>query len=285
MKIGLIGLGYWGKIILKNLVNLGYRDFVICEKNEVDWNQFGTKYNLVKSYKDVECDVAFVITETTTHYDICKSFLSRGIDVFCEKPLTLDYESSLQLYEEAAKSNSRLFVDWVFTYNPCVEIISELIKKKGKPKNIIANRLNYGPIRNDDDARWDLASHDVSIARYLLNENPHRVDWLNFKRNPNSIQNDSAVGILSFENTSVQINVSWEYGKKDRLYSIEFDDGFVYWDDNDKTVTSNFKQLAVPDYSPLHKSIGCFLNGDYDKTKQQNLTLDTIRILQHENSF
>ena len=282
MKIGLVGCGYWGKILLNNLVDLGYKDIVICEKEKVDWNQLGsTKYKVVKSHKNLKCDVAFVVTPPTTHFEVCRDFLRRGIDVFCEKPLTLDYQSSLELYEEAEKSGAKLFVDWVFIYNPCVRVLYDIIKRRGKPKNIMANRLNYGPARNDVDARWDLASHDVSIATYLLGEIPQSVSWLNFKRNPASIQNDSAVGLLSFKDTTMQINVSWEYGKKDRMYSFEFEDGFVYWDDNNKTVTDGFDPVDVPEYSPLHTSIRAFLIGSFNQELQKSLTLDTIRILEN----
>ena len=51
MKIGLVGLGYWGKIILRNLRELGYKDITVCEQQPVDWSQIGSKYRLVKDYK------------------------------------------------------------------------------------------------------------------------------------------------------------------------------------------------------------------------------------------
>ena len=155
-----------------------------------------------------------------------------------------------------------------------------MIRERGAPKSIIANRLNFGPIREDVNARWDLASHDVSIVRYLLDEMPHDVQWLDFKRNNNSIQNDSTIGILSFKDTNVQINASWEFGKKDRLFTIEFKDGLVYWDDNGKSIIDGFDSVEVPDYSPLHRSINSFISNDFNYNEQRELTLDTIKILE-----
>jgi len=276
MKIGLIGLGYWGKIILKNLEEMGYRDLVICEKQEVDWQEVGSKYPLVKDYRDLGgCDKVFVLTPATLHYEVCKHFLERGVDVFCEKPLDLSSELCRNLFSIAAKNESVLFVDWLFVYNPAVKKIKSLISQIGKPKNIIANRMNYGPVRHDVNARWDLASHDVSIASYILDEEPKNVQWLDFRRDSSSAKEDSVVGILTFENTCVQINASWSFGNKNRLYTLEFDSGFLYWNDSTRTLTWGGEDLNVEAESPLHNSIEAFLSG---KTNE-SLTLEITKIL------
>ena len=284
MKLGLVGLGYWGKIILKNLRELGYDNITICETQPIDWGSIGSKYPVVKSYKELECDKVFVVTPPHSHFDICQHFLESGIDVFCEKPLTTDSDSSTCLYTTSAYHLAgSLFVDWIFTFNPCVAAIKKIIYEYGFPKNIIGNRLNYGPARHDVSARWDLASHDVSIALHLLGKVPKNVQWIDFKRNSSSKQQDSTVGILSFERQqqtcNVQINASWEYGKKDRTYSLEFDNGFVYWDDSTASVKSDFCECYVEDISPLHNSINSFIHGAFCPDLQKELTLNTIEVL------
>jgi len=269
MKIGLVGYGYWGKIILDNLARLGYNDITICELNDIDWMELGRKYKQVKSYKKLKCDKVFIITPTTTHYEIVKYFLNNGVDVFCEKPLTLSSGECDMLY----KYKSQLFVDWIFTYHPAVWKIKEIISKKGKPKNIVANRLNYGPERFDVSARWDLASHDVSILNYILQSNPDSVNWIDFKRNNTSVMNDSAIGILKYDGTTAQINASWEYGKKDRLFEIEFNDGtFLIWDDVNKKLECNFEKIEYENSSPLHNSINGFLNGQSNEIETKEIT-------------
>lgn len=283
MKIGIVGLGYWGKIILKNLKDLGYNNIVVCEQQNVDWQNLGTKYKLVKSYEELDCDVVFVITPATSHYEVCRHFLEKGVDVFCEKPLTLTEGTAQDLYDLARKNNALLFVDWIFTFNPAVETLKKIIIKRGRPKNIIANRLNFGPPRYDVDAKWDLASHDVSIACYLLGGFPREIKWLSFKRNQRSSQNDSVVGVLSYKDTNMQINASWEYGRKDRQYSFEFDDGFVFWNDDKKKIIDDFEELDIVGPSPLHKSIRTFLDKSFCQEKQKNLTLDITRITNYEN--
>ena len=127
MKIGLIGLGYWGKIILKNLEQLGYKDITVCESKDVDWSLIGSKYKLCKDYKKLKCDKVFVLTPATSHFDICSFFLQKGIDVFCEKPLDVESKNCEKLFNLAEKNGSYLFVDWLFTFNPAVKEIKNLI--------------------------------------------------------------------------------------------------------------------------------------------------------------
>ena len=277
MNIGLVGLGYWGKIILRNLRELGYKNITICEQSEIDWHNIGERYKQVTDYKELECDYIFVIVPVCSHYEICEYFLERGCKVFCEKPLDTDLDKCNELYELAERNEASLFVDWLFTFNPAVNKIKCLIKSMGKPKSIIANRMNFGPVRSDVDARWDLASHDVSIACHILDETPLESQWLNFSRNKASKQNDSTVGILGFSETSVQINASWSYGIKNRMYVLEFEDSFLHWDDNTSTILYGSDIIPCDKMSPLHASIEAFINGNF---VQKQLTLDITRALQ-----
>lgn len=278
MKIGLVGLGYWGKVILRNLRELGYKNITICEQKEIDWHNIGEKYQCVEDYKDLDCDFVFVIVPVCSHYEVCSHFLRKGCDVFCEKPLDTSYKKCVSLYRIAEENGSKLFVDWLFTYNPAVNKIKSLIESMGKPKSIIANRLNFGPVRTDVDAKWDLASHDVSIVFHLLQEEPLSWSWLDFKRNRDSSQNDSTVGIINFPETNVQINASWHYGIKNRMYILEFDNCFLHWDDNTSTILYGSDVIPIENRSPLHASVEAFMGGDFD---QKQLTLDITEVLSH----
>ena len=86
MKIGLIGYGYWGKILHSKLENFGSVEFIATSKDK-----YIDKLNNV--------DWVVVATPSQTHYDIVKKCLNNGSNVFCEKSLTLDYETSKELYD------------------------------------------------------------------------------------------------------------------------------------------------------------------------------------------
>ena len=276
MSIGLVGLGYWGKIVLRNLRELGYKNITICEQSEIEWHEIGEKYKQITDYKELECDYVFVITPVCGHYDVCKHFLRRGCKVFCEKPLDTNYERCVELYKIASEHGASLFVDWLFTFNPAVNKIKTLIQSVGKPKSIIANRMNFGPVRHDVNAKWDLASHDVSIVCHILDATPTDWSWLDFSRNQDSEMHDSTVGVIQFPETNVQVNASWSYGIKNRMYILEFEHCFLHWDDNTSTILYGNESIPCEKISPLHASIQCFMSGDYD---QKQLTLNITETL------
>ena len=102
-KVGLIGLGYWGKIINEKLEKFcevkftcRSKDTYIDRLDEVDW--------------------VVVATPNDTHYVIVRNCISAGKNVFCEKPLTPTLEESKELFDLAEKHNVKLYVDDVFNY-------------------------------------------------------------------------------------------------------------------------------------------------------------------------
>jgi len=284
MNIGVVGCGYWGKIIINNLISLGCENLTLCDRRDVlDGINIGRKFNRVEDYKDMACDKVFVLTPPTEHYDVCEYFLNKGVDVFCEKVLTTGVESSSRLYEIAKLNNANLFVDWIFTFNKQVNDLKSIYESGalGEIKHVTMNRQNFGPVRFDVDARLDLASHDVSILFHIFEQELKLGSWKSYKRSIDSKQNDSAVGVLQFETFTSLINVSWQYSKKDRMCYFDFEDGFATWDDSSKSLLVETKNilptLKEDNTSPLHISIRSFLqDASFNYDKQKSLTLRTI---------
>ncbi len=292
MRIGIIGIGYWGKIILKNLEILGENDIIICDIS----NQKIGDYGIINNYKDLDCDCVFLTTPTSTHYEISKYFLEKKIKVFCEKPLTTKISQAETLYDIAIENKTILFTDWIFTFNSHIKTMENDYNsgKLGEIKSIFMNRLNLGPERHDVNARWDLASHDVSIIQYLFSDNPINVNWTDYKRNKNSYQEDSSLGLLEYKDFVASINVSWYYRKKVRECVFEFENFFVVWDDYKRVLEyEDSTNINFPIYSgnlsypcssyqePLKNSIQSFFSFSVkDMIEQKNLTIDTIKILE-----
>ena len=282
MKIGIIGLGYWGKILLKTIKTLPMdMEIATCDAYNLEADTL--------DYKDLkECSHVFIITPVAQHSEICRYFLSRGVHVFCEKPLVKSVLEAVELYNLAVANETYLFVDWVFTFNNQVRLIKDLIKNEtyGKLKSISMNRQNLGPARKDVTAKYDLASHDVSIALYLLEKVPERTNWIGYKRNKQSQINDSCHGLMQFEEITVQVNASWHYGKKDRLCIFEFEKGFLTWEDNLGKLFINEEDLFEEGPSPLVNSVWAFMNlNEEDLFENVQITFDTLRVLENENSF
>lgn len=295
MRIGLIGLGYWGKIILRNLENLGLNEIVLCDISSIEKEKL-PNFDFKKDYRNLNCDCVFITTPTKTHYEICKHFLENNINVFCEKPLTTSTNEAENLYNIALNNKTILFTDWIFTFNNQIERMKNDYEsgKLGQIKSAFMNRLNLGPERFDVNARWDLAAHDVSIIQYLFSESPINIRWIDYKRNGNSKQDDSSLGLLEYKNFSVTINVSWYYRKKVRECVLEFENYFIVWDDFKRLLEyEDSRNLSFPTYSgnlsypceeyqpPLKNSINSFLSYTIEDMKiQKKITLETIKILE-----
>jgi len=295
MKIGIVGIGYWGKIILRNLESMGKRNIVVCDISFPEKSNY-QNYEAVNDYKQIDCEYVFITTPTSTHFDISKHFLKKKVNVFCEKPLTTSTSEAEVLYDIAAKNKTMLFTNWIFTFNSHIETIKRDYEsgKLGNIRSVFMNRLNLGPERFDVNARWDLASHDISIIQYLFSEEPVNIKWTDYKRNKKAKQDDSSLGLIEFNDFIASINASWHYRKKVRECIFEFDNYFVVWDDYKRFLQyEDSANLSFPIYSgnlsypcsayqePLKNSIQAFFSfKNEDLVKQKELTIDTLRILE-----
>lgn len=290
MKVALIGYGYWGKIIYKNLLQLGL-EVVVCDYNIQDDVIKFKDYEKIEPLSDI--DFIFVALNVENHFKCVKYFLENGKNVFCEKPLTTDVDSTIELYKIADQMSVNLFVDWIFTFNKSINYIKYLIDNlELKPSNILFNRLNKGPVRYDTDSKFDLSSHDISILVYLFNDYELKYKkTLDFKRNEKSIKYDSSVLILNYGFFTAQINSSWEFDYKERNCIFYFDKGLIEWDDNKKGLEVKFDIGNLITYnhfldpnliydSPLKDSINSFLfNKNFNYKLQRKITIETIKIL------
>ena len=178
--IGLIGLGYWGKNILRNLYELGvihtacdFEQDIISERKETfqDIN-YSTDFGDVIKEPDIKAVV--IATPAVTHYELVKQALMEGKDVFVEKPLALTVKEGEELVDLAEKEDRILMVGHILQYHPAVIKLKELISsgELGKIQYIYSNRLNIGKLRTEENILWSFAPHDISVILMLLDEEP-----------------------------------------------------------------------------------------------------------------
>ena len=287
MRANLIGVGYWGSFIYKTLKEIGFNDINLCDP------QVPGASNNYKKMEDAQ--YIFIATPVKSHFEICKYFLSQGKKVFCEKPLVSNEEEAQELYDLAEKNNTYLFVDWVFTYNYGVSLIKQYIDDKRQ--ELHRNPINdiYICRKNTDidhitdiSAKIDLAGHDLSIILTLTDQIPLSVNWHEYKKNFDSVQNDSALGYLTFGKFNTTIDVSWYNAYKDRECVIKLDGNeYILWNDVEQTVSFQKNHRDFPltiNYSkhasPLERSIKQFMIFNNDAyIKQKELTIQILRIL------
>jgi len=211
INVGLIGYGYWGKIVHSKLEKISKVKFVCRSKDT-----YVDKLDSV--------DWVFVVTPDTTHYEIVKTCILNGKNVFCEKPFTSNLEQALSLYRLAEINNVKLYVDDVFNYRIELKELHSVIDTKreikvtwntSKSQNYL-NRLTWHhlymlyPILNDElDIQWPKINnitfnYDVSDKKY------HEVAGIDFTHNPNNdALFDMISGILDDDNI-----INWDYNKE-----------------------------------------------------------------------
>ncbi len=181
-------------------------------------------------------DAVVISTPTNTHYTLAKIALENGIHTFVEKPLATKSAECEELIDLADKSKAILFVGHVFLYNNAVNTMKELVDN-GELGNIIhinASRLNLGPVRQDVNALWDLAPHDISIVLELLGKLPVSVNCQGLAYLKPGVQDVCSLTMHFEDNCMATIHVSWLDPNKTRLMTIVGDKKMAVFDDNEQ---------------------------------------------------
>lgn len=184
-KIGvaLVGLGYWGPNLLRNLVQ--NRDFVVKAVVELDPKRrelaasLAPQAEITDSYfsvlEDDSIQAIVIATPAKTHFSLAKEALLHGKHLLVEKPLSNTRAEVTELTELSERSGKVLMSGHTFIFNSAVRYLKEYIRNGslGELRYIYSQRLNLGRIRSDIDSLWNFAPHDISIIQYLLDDAEH----------------------------------------------------------------------------------------------------------------
>jgi len=241
ITIGIIGVGRWGPNILRNFAVMdGVRTAAVCDSDKKRLEAITKRYPEIQTTTDATAligndtiDAIVIVTPLATHYQLAKRALEAGKHVFVEKPLATSSPECEELIAIAAKKSRILFVGHTFKYNAGIRAAKAYIDSNelGKIYLIDANRTNLGPVRQDANALWDLASHDISIFSYWIGESPKSVSaqggcYLN-KRVEDVVYATFAYrdGIIA------HVHASWLNPRKVREITVVGEKKMLVWND------------------------------------------------------
>lgn len=223
-KFAHIGLGRWGKNILRNLSTMGVpcvacdtdRSLLEARRKEFPNVNFAASFEQI--IDDKEISAVLLSTPAVTHYRMAREALKAGKDVYVEKPLSLRVKEAVELVKVAHEHNRVLMVGHILNYHPAVVKLRELIAKGelGKIHYIASNRVNIGQLRSEENILWSFAPHDLSVIMMLIGEDPVKVnasggDYLN-----RGIY-DITLSTLEFRNgMRAHVFVSWLHPYKEQ---------------------------------------------------------------------
>lgn len=241
LQVGLIGLGYWGPNYARVLTELPETNLVAtCDVSPNASQIIRTRYPAVRTTHDIgalldseEIEAVVIATPTSTHHPLSLAALDAGKHVLCEKPLATSTAECDELIDAATRAGKILCTGHTFIYNPAVRQMRELILagEIGEVRYAHAARTGLGPIRQDVNALWDLAPHDLSILFFLLGQEAVSVSAIgqSFLR-PNC--EDVSFVHLTFESGAIAaVHVSWLDPYKVRRVTVVGDRKMLVFDD------------------------------------------------------
>ena len=242
MKFGVIGYGYWGPNVVRNLMNLdGSEVAAIAEKNPSAALRANKAYPGVRTTPDAmevitspDIDAIAVITPVWTHYELAKAALENGKHVFVEKPFTHTAAQGEELIEIAERKNLKIMVDHTFLFTGAVRKIHQLLADGtlGKLYYYDSMRVNLGLFQHDINVLWDLAPHDLSIMDYLIQGTPEAIVATG-QKHLNAHEDVAFMTIYFPDSVIAHINVNWLSPVKVRTTLIGCERRMVVWNDLD----------------------------------------------------
>jgi predicted dehydrogenase len=240
VRFGVIGYGYWGPNIVRNVSSLENGQLVtICDQNAAALKRAGKLYPGVTLTTDAreiltspDIDAVAVVTPVWTHFELAKAALENGKHVFVEKPFTSTSQQAEELIELASKKNLQIMVDHTFLFSGAVKKIREIVDKGtlGTLYYFDSTRVNLGLFQHDVSVVWDLAPHDLSIMDHILRLKPEAVVTTGAKH-VNDLADMAFITVYFPGNLIAHINVNWLSPVKVRLTLIGGKDKMLVWND------------------------------------------------------
>lgn len=240
LRFGIIGWGYWGPKIARNLDGLPHASVAMVADMDprrlasIEGN-FPSVRTTTRAEDVFQSDVDAVViaTPVRTHYRLAREALLLGKHVLVEKPLTANVEEAEELVGLAQDMGRVLMVGHTFEYSPAVNELRKLVQSGdlGKIYCVEAERVNLGLFRNDINVIWDLAPHDVSILLYLFGHHPEQIKVQAHAHLQSHIHDVAHLDLGFSDGMNAHIHVSWLHPCKVRRVTVIGDLRMVVYDD------------------------------------------------------
>jgi len=239
-KLGLVGCGYWGPNIVRNIQKTQNIDLeFVVDQDEAVIN----KLPPVSFYQDLDSalvrhgnvDGVIIATPISTHFTIAKQILEAGKSVLIQKPMAMSVEDCEELEEIAKSKGLTLMIAHTFLFTGAVRKLKELADSGqiGNLKHFDSTRINLGLFQRDSNVVWDLAPHDFSILHYLVGDlKPVFLSAVGSSHTPKGNADVANISIQYENNFSAHIHISWFSPIKVRNIILNGDQRMVVYNDN-----------------------------------------------------
>jgi predicted dehydrogenase len=311
IRFGVIGWGYWGPKIARNLDSLPHAMVtMVADMDARRLTTLAVNQPWVQTTTHIEdifrsdVDAIVIATPVSTHFQLAREALLHGKHVLVEKPLTASVSEAEELVALAQERQRVLMVGHTFVYNPAVNELRKLVQsgELGKIYCIEAERVNLGLFRNDINVIWDLAPHDISILLYLLDKKPERIKVQAHAHVQPRIEDVAHLDLEFADGMNAHVHASWLHPCKIRRVTVIGDARMVVYDDTnpaemikvynkgadvhaDPVVSYRYGEITIPHIDwiePLHLECEDFANAIRTGTKPRasgEAGLEVVKVL------
>lgn len=301
VRIGVIGYGYWGPNIVRNVAGLQSCELAaVCDRSPAALQRAQRVYPRVLATTDFnevlrspDIDAVAVVTPVWTHYELAKAALENDKHVFVEKPFTSTPAQAEELIELAARKNLKIMVDHTFLFSGAVKKIKQIVDAGtlGPLYYFDSTRVNLGLFQHDVSVVWDLAPHDLSIMNYVIGDDPEALVATG-GNHLNGLADMAFITIYFPNNVIAHVNVNWLSPVKVRTTLIGGKDKMLVWNDleADEKIKVYDKGVELTNGKSVHDLLVSYRSGDVwsprcEQTEALKVELDYFAkcILQDQN--
>jgi predicted dehydrogenase len=261
LNFAVVGCGYWGPNLLRNLRLLpDCRVKIACDMKKDRlahmkslYSEIDTTTEFDQVVEDGEIDAVVIATPVQFHFEMAQKSLAAGKHTFIEKPMASSAAECVKLIKLAESRGLTIMVGHTFIYSPPVRKIKEIVHNDalGEIQYISARRLNLGLFQTDINVTWDLAPHDISIILYVMGKAPLSVNCQGTAHVNPDIE-DVTTTTLNFENGGfASVQSSWLDPNKIREMTFVGSKRMLLYDDlepNEKLKIYDKRVEAPPFY-------------------------------------
>lgn len=309
-NLALVGAGYWGKNLARNFHALGALH-TLCDRSSEVLGSYGPDFDGVEKTSSFDAVLAdsrirriAIAAPAVLHHTLAKAALLAGKDVFVEKPLCLEVADAQELDGIAQRCGRILMVGHLLQYHPCVEELRRMVAagELGRLQYITSNRLNLGKIRQEENALWSFAPHDISVILSLVGgELPQKVRCTGESYLTPHVADTTLTTFQFSDGVRGHVFVSWLNPFKEQKLTVVGSRGMAVFDDTrpwasklfvhrdyltwseGRTPTPNRIEgvaVAVPEFEPLRRECEHFLQCCRDRVTPRTNGAEGIRVLQ-----
>jgi predicted dehydrogenase len=243
IRVGVVGLGYWGPNLARNISALEGAELAwCCDARESVRERLALVHRNARFTTDLDdllcdddLDAIVVATPVPTHADLAVRVLEAGKHCFVEKPLAQSAADAERAVAASRAAGRVLMVGHLLQYHPGVRKLKEIADsgELGDIHYIYSNRLNLGQLRADENALWSLGAHDISVILHLAEEDPIEVSARGESYMRPGVE-DVVFAFLRFPSgLAAHLHLSWLDPHKERRFTVVGSQRMATFDDMD----------------------------------------------------